>query len=684
MKICSIFIGFIFLVNPLFISNTQGQDTTLLSYELKDVIISGTLKEVSKLDSPIPVESFSPRFFQSNPTSCIFEGVQLINGVRPQINCNICNTGDIHINGMEGPYTMVLIDGMPMVSGLSTVYGLNGIPLSLIERVEVVKGPSSTLFGSEAVGGIINVITKKVEKAPRFSTEILTTSWKEINLDLSSKYQVSKNVAGLLGLNYFNYQNPIDNNQDNFTDLTLQHRISLFQKFQIKRKDNRLFNLGARYIYEDRWGGEMNWTLADRGGNQVYGESIFTKRAEFFGLYQLPLKEPIMFQFSGNYHHQNSYYGTLPYLADQRILFGQFTWYKSIHQQDILIGLTYRFTNLNDNTPISLEPINTHIPGIFIQDEIKLNPQSILLIGSRLDYNSYHGKIISPRLSYKWNNPDYSSILRMGIGNGFRVANVFTEDHAALTGAREVIFREELNPERSWNANLNFEKNSFFGNNHFLGIDASIFYTYFDNKILANYDLDPNKIIYENLNGHAISKGISLKVDLSLNNRFKSTIGSTIMQVYSVKDAIRTDQILTENFSATWNLSYDIPLYQINMEYTGNLYGPMRLPLLGPLDPRKEFSPWWSIQNIQLTKKLKNSIEIYGGIKNLLNWTPNKNNPFIIARSHDPFDKNLVYDKQGNPMVNAENPYALSFDPSYVFAPNQGRRGFLGFRYRFK
>lgn len=138
------------------------------SLALDEVVISGTLKEVSKLESPVPIEVYSASFFKSNPTPTIFDALQNINGVRPQINCNVCNTGDIHINGLEGPYTMVLIDGMPIVSGLSTVYGLFGIPQSLIERVEIVKGPASTLYGSEAVGGLINVITKRPSHAPSF------------------------------------------------------------------------------------------------------------------------------------------------------------------------------------------------------------------------------------------------------------------------------------------------------------------------------------------------------------------------------------------------------------------------------------------------------------------------------------------------------------------------------------
>ena len=128
---------------------------------LEEVVVSGTMKAVSRMETPVPVEVYTPAFLKKNPTSNIFEALQNVNGVRPQLNCSICNTGDIHINGLEGPYTMVTIDGMPIVSSLSTVYGLSGITKSLIERVEVVKGPASSLYGSEAVGGLINIITKK-------------------------------------------------------------------------------------------------------------------------------------------------------------------------------------------------------------------------------------------------------------------------------------------------------------------------------------------------------------------------------------------------------------------------------------------------------------------------------------------------------------------------------------------
>ena len=110
----------------------------------------------------------------------------------------------------------------------------------------------------------------------------------------------------------------------------------------------------------------------------------------------------------------------------------------------------------------------------------------------------------------------------------------------------------------------------------------------------------------------------------------------------------------------------------------------MLLPLISPLDPRKKQSPVWSIQNIQATKWISQKIELFAGIKNLLNWTPAKNNPFIIARTHDPFDKKVEYDANGKIMSTAENPYALSFDPTYIYAPNQGLRVFFGVRFKVR
>lgn len=662
------------------------------SNDLGEVVVTGTLKEVKRIESPVPVEVYTPQFFKKNPTPNIFDALQSVNGVRPQLNCNVCNTGDIHINGLEGPYTMVLIDGMPIVSSLSTVYGLSGIPNSLVERIEIVKGPASSLYGSEAVGGLVNIITKKPTAAPLFSADVFSTTWKEWNADLGFKFKAGKKATALTGINYFKYGNIKDGNNDGFTDVTLQNRISLFQKWNIDRKNNRLLSLAVRYFNEDRWGGDTRWTKAFRGGDSLYGESIYTKRWEVIGSYQLPVKEKMMLSLSYNNHDQDSRYGTTSYIAQQRIGFSQLTWDKTLKNHDLLAGIALRYTFYDDNTPATASgdsvkqensPDKIWLPGVFLQDEITLAKNHKLLLGFRYDYNSVHGNIYTPRFAYKWSIND-RNIIRLNAGTGYRVVNLFTEDHAALTGARTVEVEEELKPERTYNVNLNYLKKIFAQNGTFIGLEGTAWYTYFNNRIVPDFETDPNKIFYNNLNGYAISKGTSMNIDVAFTNGLKILAGATFQDVSTIEDGIKEQQLLTEKFTGTWAISYKIQALKLGIDYTGNVYGPMRLPLLGTLDPRQSLSPTWSLQNIQLVYGGFKNIEVYGGIKNLLNFTPNRGNPFIIARTNDPFDKGVEYNSNGQVMSTSNNPYALTFDPTYVYAPNQGRRGFLGVRVNIK
>lgn len=657
-------------------------ELTPASNLLNDVVVTGTLKEVRRMESPVPVEVYSPAFFRKNPTPNIFDALQQVNGVRPQLNCNVCNTGDIHINGLEGPYTMVLIDGMPIVSALSTVYGLSGIPNALVERVEIVKGPASSLYGSEAVGGLINIITKDPQRAHRLWADVMRTSWQEQSVDLAFTATPFRKWKMLTGLNLFHYTHPIDHNEDGFTDVTLQQRVSFFQKWSMERKDKRLFNMAIRYNYEDRWGGDMRWNKTFRGGDSIYGESIYTNRFEFMGQYQLPVKEKLLLSVSFNDHRQDSRYGTVPFDAEQRIAFAQLTWDKKIRQHDLLSGIAMRHTQYDDNTPATANAQSVYLPGIFVQDEINMGKGHHLLLGMRYDHHPVHSSIVTPRFAWKWKIKD-NQVVRLNAGTGFRVVNLFTEDHAALTGARVVEIRNELRPERSYNVNLNYNTRWLSTSGIIWNLDMSAWYTYFNNRITGDFDSDPNKIIYDNLQGHAESKGITLNAEMHLMNGVKAMAGLTWQDVSLVNNGVRTRQVLTEQVMGTWSLSYKIKPWNLNIDYTGNLYGPMRLPLLGPLDPRKPFSPVWSIQNIQFVHTGK-KLEWYAGIKNLLNWTPARKNPFLIARSNDPFDKQVQYDANGQILATPNNPYALSFDPTYVYAPNQGMRFFLGVRLGLK
>ena len=140
------------------------------------------------------------------------------------------------------------------------------------------------------------------------------------------------------------------------------------------------------------------------------------------------------------------------------------------------------------------------------------------------------------------------------------------------------------------------------------------------------------------------------------------------MDVSTTENGVTERQLLTESFSGTWSLSYKFSSIDLKLDYTGNVFAPMDLPLIGEDDPRNPTSPWYSIQNFQATKKFGNNFEVFGGVKNLLNFTPAANS---ILNADDPFEEN----------VDPANPN-LVFDPAYVYASFQGRRAFLGLRYK--
>ena len=282
----------------------------------------------------------------------------------------------------------------------------------------------------------------------------------------------------------------------------------------------------------------------------------------------------------------------------------------------------------------------------------------------------YFHTSVNPDFTNKF-SPNTTNTIRASFGTGFRVVNLFTEDHAALTGAREVVIAEALNPERSYNANLNYVL-KIPAEGFFLGFDITGFYSYFTNKIVGDFDSDPNKIIYDNLNGHAISQGVSLNSELSFTFPLKVMAGISYMDVYQMEDngtgsLERSQQLHAPKWSGNFVASYNFP-NNFSLDLTGNWYGPMRLPIL-PNDYRPEYSPWFLIANLQLTKKFDYGLEFYAGVKNLLDFVPD--NP--ILRPFDPFDK-YVEDP-------VNNPNGYTFDPSYNYASMQGRRVFMGVRY---
>lgn len=659
---------------------------------LDEVVITGTQKPVYLSKSPVKVEVMTSKHIQRNisPVS-LTQSIQLVNGLQEVVACGVCYTNSISINGLPGPYTAVLIDGMPIYGNLAATYGLNGIPTQIVDRLEIIKGPSSTLYGSEAVAGVINVITKDPRLQPVLQVETMGTSDLESFNNIALAPKAGK-WSGYTGINHAFIHHFEDQNEDGFGDEANLDRVGLFTKWNLQRPEGRRFSLAARYYYEDRRNGVKSY-LHDRayrtlrGSDSIYGESIYTHRTELFGSWELPGRQNLRLDFSGSYHHQDSYYGADHYLAEQVTGFTNFLWPEQVGKHGLLLGATARYQYYDDNTAATENLGNPHsknlpdrqyIPGVFVQDEWALHEHLTLLSGMRLDYYSHHGFIPAPRLNVKWKPAEWTT-LRANFGSGFRIVNLFTEDHAFITGQRSVEIVEELHPERSWNGTLSL--NHVFTLAKGQGtVDFDAFYTYFINKITPDYN-QAGKIIYANSGGYAQSRGLGASFQYFFDFPLAFTLAATVQKVTQTEpDAqgqLETTPIeFAPQYSANGSVNYELEQAKLVFAYTMTLTGPMALPELHDLnpatgdplpEPRPVRSPVFSLHNVQVTKALpKQRLEVFGGIQNLLN-------------SLQPL----------SPLVGYNDPAFASgfspwFDTSYSYGNLRGRKLYLGLRWNLE
>ena len=654
---------------------------------LNEIVVTGTLKDEYVTESPVKVNVITAKkinsFLPSAGTN-ITKIVQLINGAQEVIACGVCYTNSISINGLEGPYTSVLMDGIPMYGNLASVYGLNGIPNMIIDRLEIVKGPSSTLYGSEAVAGVINIITKNPKDQPFISLDVQATSHLESYLNMAVTNKIGK-TTGYFGVNWDRKNDYDDYNNDGFGDDINLDRISLFNKWNISRKSKKQFIISSRYYFEDRRNGVQEFLKNGnyknlRGSEKIYGESIYTYRFELFGKYEFDFIEDFEVNYSYSKHDQNSYYGSDYYVAKQHIFFTQFTLSKKYNKHDFLYGLSIK-NNLYDDNTIATEKVingdilnnasNQFIPGLLVQDQFKSSDKISLVGGLRLDHFKDHGLIFAPSFHIKY-NPGQWLAFRLNVGTGFRLVNLFAEDHAFVTGQREVKIVEELQPEKSKSLilNTNYIYTGFNGSGNF---DIDLFYTYFSNKIIPNYDIQ-KYIIYQNSEGYSYSKGVSGAWNHSFLNGIAFTLNFNHQVVKYTENNNNIKTMFDMEHSPRWTAGLNIkfPLNNTwSINTSSNYVGIMQLPEVFDMKnngqiseiSRPQRSKPFSIHNVNINGKLSNKNEVYFGILNIFNFRQ-KESPLVAY--NDP-----NYNKGFSPF----------FDTSYTYAPNHGIEVFVGYKF---
>ena len=438
-------------------------------------------------------------------------------GIQVQHTSAISGNVSFRIQGLPGKYTQLLQDGFPMYSGFSSGLSLLQIPPLDLQQVEIVKGSASTLYGADAIAGIVNLITKKPSDKPEFS--VLVNQTHKGGTDFSSFYTAKKNKLGITMLASINTQKAMDVSGNSFTDIPKYNRAVFSPKiFYDFNKNNHLY-VGISSVIEDRIGGDIKAVNDEPDSLHSFYEQDKTNRFSSNLKYENINKEGNIFTVKASYGNFERKMKTniTVFSGVQNNIFTELSYFINSEKHKLVSGINFYSDNFKQFHPdiFSLNYSYQTI-GAFAQDNWKISDKIFLEPGIRYDYNIQNAGFFLPRLAFMY-KLSKKFFTRLSGGMGYKLATPFT-DEAERTRYQMVIMPTNLKVEKSTGANLDFNFKTPLFDDLFLTFNQAFFITNIDNPIIVNNDSLQNQVIsFENAQGTILSKGLNTNIRLSLD-----------------------------------------------------------------------------------------------------------------------------------------------------------------------
>lgn len=640
---------------------------------LEEVVVTGDRNEKNRRESSVIVNTINPKLFATVQSQTISDGLNFSPGLRMENNCQNCGFNQVRMNGMEGPYSQILINNRPIFSGLAGVYGLELIPSNMIERIEVVRGGGSALYGSNAIAGTINLILKDpINNSYEFEAGTgLSGIGLENSGDAAEDHHLSFNTAlvsadnktGMSLYGYFRDRDPFDANGDTFSELTMIKNTTvgsrLFHRFGYRNK----LSIDFFNIKENRRGGdhfdlpEHEAGIAESVKHDISTGAItyeqFFRDMDLWSVY-----------LSGQRVDRDSYYGAEQSLSDygktKNFTYTIGSQYTANFEKSILIvGIENRNEWLEDQKLAYPDYDNAviedgkiiHIPhtsntlvadqtsnvfGIFGQYEFSLSKLNVSF-GARYDNyriedkqaasNKKSGNVLSPRLTLKY---DVNSNLqgRFSYSQGYRAPQIYDEDlHIETSGSRKVLHVNDpdLKQESSHSYMASFDYNKKIGKVN-IGFLLEGFYTQLNDAFANEYGVPDAEgtVVYTRINAEkgARVQGLNMELNIVPSRDFYLKSGFTLqtskyeeVHEFNEKKFFRTPE--KYGYVA---LDWDF-VEGFCLSSTANYTGSMLVPHFGTSEELRKSDPFFEFgAKISYTTKLNGaSIQFYGGVKNLFN-----------------------------------------------------------------
>lgn len=562
---------------------------------VEEVVVSASRTETNKKTSPTIVSVASAKLFESTASCNLAETMNFQSGLRVETNCGNCGTTQLRINGLEGQYSQVLLDSRPIFSSLASVYGLEQLPVAMIERVEVIRGGGSALFGANAIGGVVNIITKEpLRNSVTLSntTNIFEGGTADFNTSLNGSFVSDDYKMGVYLFGMIKDRDSYDRNGDGFSDIPkLNSETAGFRAYY---KTSPYTRLTAEYhhIHEFRRGGnEFDQPphmadIAEQLNHKIDGGGLK------FDWFSPNNRHRMGIYTSAQNIDRDSYFGTdknpdaYGATDDKTFVAGaQYTY--SFHKllflpSELTAGVEYNYNTLHDKYLGFGRDFEqtTHSTGFFFQNEWRSEKLNFL-IGGRVDkHNMMKNVVFSPRVNVRY-SPTEKIGLRASYSSGYRAPQAYNEDlHIDALDNKVAIIRlaPDLKPEYSHSLSASVDLYHNFGR-----VQANLlvegFYTMLNNVftlVRIGENEDGSIVYWERRNGSgATVAGVNFEGKIGIPHRFELQLGYTLQSSRYDTPERWSDQLAPQRkmFRAPDHYGYLTSLFDITPRFKASLFG---------------------------------------------------------------------------------------------------------------
>lgn len=563
----------------------------------------------------------------------------------------------IQMMGLDGVYTQIQLENIPYLRGLESSFGLNSIPGTWIESIQITKGTGNVVNGYESMAGLVNLELKKPSEMERFYLNGFGSIYGRAELNMNAGHILNDKWSTGWFVHGSGMFGEMDNNRDGFRDVPKGNNLAFLNRWAYQGKKMEA-QFGINSYLDIKNGGQMGF---DRSANDgKYGVQIDSKHADIFAKTGFFLKKPhtsLGIVYNVKYQEVTAEFGNRTFDGTEKrgYINAIYDGYIGTTMHGIKLGASGIYVDMQQKAD-SLESNRVEvIPGIFGEYTYS-GPRMSAVIGARGDYHNLFGFQFSPRVHTKFLLSEFTD-LRLTAGKGWRVPNFMIDNVSLLANAKTWIVPAELLPEISWNfgGSIVHEFKLFKRKGT---ISTDFYHTLFENQLVVDRDANFNQIIFKNLSGKSYSNSFQTELSIEPLKNFEIRLAYKYLDVKAEYAGEMQQQVMIPKHRGFMNLGYIARNKRWEFNTTLSVFGTSRLPDIGVTNLPSE-SEVYPMLNAQITHVFKRW-DFYVGGENLTNYI------------------------QKNAIIDAANPFGKSFDATRIWGPIMGINVYAGFRYSIK